>query len=322
MIKKTEGMFASKIAWRLVLCILMVSLVIAWFVKHVASIPVMESSEDGLFATEAYFNKYDLGIDPSIECPVEPRTAEDFQDVLAFMVIHDLDSLNLTYQDSPSEDVFDELRRMTTDELYIYRYTHPEYFNYMNMVYFKEVAPTEGGSYGLGVRLFAKGYDSETMIAYRHQAFSDAQDVLRSLYESGKLRTSMSEKKRAKIITEWLVNHTEYDDDETRLCHTAWSVFQRETAVCDGYVSALQLLLGLDGIQCRGQLGIVKGEDTLHLWTVAVLDGEEMGIDPIGCEANLRCFGMNKSKMKKWYIPIEDLENISGAYYYKTGHEK
>lgn len=179
---------------------------------------------------------------------------------------------------------------------------YPEYFNYMNLVYFKEIQQAEDGSYILGIRLFAKDYDSETMTACRRQAFSDAQETLRSLYDAGELLPGMSERERALVITQWVVAHAEYDNDETRLCHTAWSVFRRGTAVCDGYVSALQLLLSLDGIRCRGQLGTVRGNETLHLWTIAVLDGVEVGIDPMGCEIDFRYFGMDWPKMEKWYV--------------------
>lgn len=246
---------------------------------------------------------YGVCMDPALQCPVEPRTAEEFQDVLAYMALHELDALELTYQNEPPADFLAKVQQMSSDELYTYRYTHPEYFNYMNLVYIREVDPAEGGAYSLGIRLYAAGYDSETMIAYRRQAFSDAQEILQSLYDAGKLRPGMSERKRAKVITRWIVEHTEYVNDETRLCHTAWSVFERGSAVCDGYVAALQLMLSLDGIKCRGQLGTIRGDTTLHLWSVAVLDGEEAGIDPIGCEASFRYFGMSGSKMDKWYVP-------------------
>lgn len=245
---------------------------------------------------------YGLCIAPSLRCPSEPMTAQDFQDVLAYMALHDLDALDLTYQNPPPEDFLSQVRRMSSHELYTYRYSRPEYFNYMNLVYFKEIQQAEDGSYILGIRLFAKDYDSETMTACRRQAFSDAQETLRSLYDAGELLPGMSERERALVITQWVVAHAEYDNDETRLCHTAWSVFRRGTAVCDGYVSALQLLLSLDGIRCRGQLGTVRGNETLHLWTIAVLDGVEVGIDPMGCEIDFRYFGMDWPKMEKWYV--------------------
>ena len=307
--KKTKRKGTSQITRCFALCLSTALLVaaVSWLAARAASFPSMETSTDGLSVTGVYtYEGKNLSLNPSIQCPEEPRAVEDFQNVLAYMAIHDLDALNLTYRNPLPENFLADLRRMSSNELYTYRYAHPEYFNYMNLVYFKEVDAAEDGAYVLGVRLFAKGYNSETMIAYRRQALSDAQDVLRSLYDTGKLRPDMSEKKRAKVITEWIVDHTEYDNDETRLCHTAWSVFRRGTAVCDGYVSALQLMLGLEGIQCRGQLGTVKGDETLHLWTIAVLDGEEVGIDPIGCEKNFRYFGMDKPKMDKWYVTKDE----------------
>ncbi|MBR3704501.1 MAG: surface layer protein, partial [Oscillospiraceae bacterium] len=46
-------------------------------------------------------------------------------------------------------------------------------------------------------------------------------------------------------------------------------------AVCDGYTAAYNLLLKLEGIECRA----VDREDWDHMWTVAVLDGVSYHID-------------------------------------------
>lgn len=46
---------------------------------------------------------YGLFIDLALQCSAEPRTAKDLQNVLAYMALHDLDALNLTYHNVPLE---------------------------------------------------------------------------------------------------------------------------------------------------------------------------------------------------------------------------
>ena len=55
--------------------------------------------------------------------------------------------------------------------------------------------------------------------------------------------------------------------------YTTYNVFKNGMAVCDGYTSAYNLLLKLEGIDCMAYVT----ED--HLWTVATLDGTEYHID-------------------------------------------
>lgn len=118
----------------------------------------------------------------------------------------------------------------------------------------------------------------------RREAFAVAVAVHKGLYASGTVTERMSETERAKAMLAWVLNHASYKDSGDNLSHTAWSIFERGTGVCDAYSSALQLLLSIDGIQCWGQKGSSKLDGVTHHWTVAVLDGEKLNIDATWCE--------------------------------------
>ena len=109
----------------------------------------------------------------------------------------------------------------------------------------------------------------------RAEFLADGIAVHDQLWASGKLREGMTEKERALVLFDWICANCAYDagcDYDSR-SHTGWSVFRKGLAVCDGYTAAYNLLLGLEGIDCRSQV------NPDHMWTVAVLDGREYHID-------------------------------------------
>ena len=85
----------------------------------------------------------------------------------------------------------------------------------------------------------------------------------------------MTQREKALIYFRWICENCVYDAeaDDASLSHTAWSLFTRSLAVCDGYTGAYNLLLKLEGIDCYSQAG------SGHAWTVATLDGTECHID-------------------------------------------
>ena len=110
----------------------------------------------------------------------------------------------------------------------------------------------------------------------KDKAEESAKKFLDDLYKDGKLKTNMCQYQRARIIGEQLNEVVSYEikDDYSG---TAWSVFYRGTAHCQGYTSAYNLLLKLDGIKCKGITG--NTSQGFHMWTVAELDGTVYQID-------------------------------------------
>ena len=110
---------------------------------------------------------------------------------------------------------------------------------------------------------------------YRTAAMEAAIAVHDQLWTEGILRPDMTELEKARVYYDWVCGHCAYDyqagDDS--LSHIPYSLFANQTAVCDGYTGAYNLLLKLEGIACSTVIG---GD---HIWTVATLDGVQYHID-------------------------------------------
>lgn len=138
--------------------------------------------------------------------------------------------------------------------------------------------------------------DDETLAELRSKTIASAVEVQDKLYADGTLDHSMTEYERAKALYVWICNNCVYDHDKKDMSHLAYSVFSNGLAVCDGYTGAYDLLLKLEGIDCRSEMDISID----HIWTVAVLDGTEYHIDttwgdqPGGID--MKCFAMTEEE--------------------------
>lgn len=94
----------------------------------------------------------------------------------------------------------------------------------------------------------------------------------------------MSEMDRARLMAEWVAGHMDYDHSGDPAGATAWHGFAEGTGVCAAYVGMYNLLLRLDGIECRGRYGSSAGNAEHHVWTLACLDGTWYNIDPTFCD--------------------------------------
>ena len=119
------------------------------------------------------------------------------------------------------------------------------------------------------------GAPAEETIAYREETLSAALAVRQAMWDNALIQDGMTEQEKALVYFRWICENCVYDTDadDASLSHTAWSLFQRGLAVCDGYTGAYNLLLKLEGINCYTQTG------SEHAWTVAILDGTEYHID-------------------------------------------
>ena len=127
------------------------------------------------------------------------------------------------------------------------------------------------------IRFSSSLYEENMIDAYRENTLTKALLVREQLYASGVLSQEMSQYEKAKVYFDWLCANCEYDyhcTDES-LSHSAYGAFQNHLAVCDGYTAAYNLLLKLEGIDCRS----VDLEEWDHMWTIAVLDGVSYHID-------------------------------------------
>ena len=138
---------------------------------------------------------------------------------------------------------------------------------------YNEVRCTRGAGL-LTLSFSAAGAGNRTQ-EYRTAAMEAAIAVHDRLWAQGVLRSDMTELEKARVYYDWICGNCTYDyqagDDS--LSHIPYNLFANQTAVCDGYTGAYNLLLKLEGIACST---VIQGN---HIWTSAILDGAEVHID-------------------------------------------
>ena len=102
-----------------------------------------------------------------------------------------------------------------------------------------------------------------------------AVQVHNAMWADKLITADMSECDKALTYFTWLCNSCRYDfaSDDASMSHSGYRVFAEGVAVCDGYTAAYNLLLKLEGIDCRTY------STASHIWTVAELDGATYHID-------------------------------------------
>lgn len=117
--------------------------------------------------------------------------------------------------------------------------------------------------------------EGDRLNACRRDTMQAAIAVHDQFWAQGTITSLMSDREKAKVYFDWICSHATYDAQaaDNSISHLPYGLFTTGRAVCDGYTGAYNLLLKLEDIPCTA-----LSNDT-HIWTVAVLDGEEVHID-------------------------------------------
>ena len=129
---------------------------------------------------------------------------------------------------------------------------------------------------GLVTLSFSSSLYEENLIDFYREATMDyAVQVHDAMWTDKLVTADMSDYDKALVYFTWLCDHCRYDfaSDDASMSHSGYRVFAEGAAVCDGYTAAYNLLLKLEGIDCRTY------STASHIWTVAELDGETYHID-------------------------------------------
>ena len=191
-----------------------------------------------------------------------PITDEELDEAARYMLSTGSSTLQLHYPTLPYKEVREIMSRLLlTVKVYC-----EQGYNYITCTYAYD-----------GTTQFSFSATGATTQAaeYREASLRSAIAVHDELWSRGLLHAGMSEWEIAQVYFTWICENCVYDDsaDDDSISHIPYSLFANGRAVCDGYTGAYNLLLKLEGIECRA----VFRDD--HIWTAAILDGKEYHID-------------------------------------------
>ena len=190
-----------------------------------------------------------------------PTTAEELDAVVRYMLFLGTNHLTLRYPDLTESQGRELMQALLS---VVKTYCEQGYNSVEATV----------GTESITLTFSSAGAKAQTA-AYREATLAAAKAVHDELWAEGYLTADMIEYEKARIYYLWVCANCDYDRnaDGNSISHIPYSLFQNGLAVCDGYTGAYNLLLKLEGIDCRAYLA----ED--HIWTIATLDGEEVHID-------------------------------------------
>lgn len=185
------------------------------------------------------------------------------------------------------EEVAQNVRWMFKNELSEYSFEVPDDVDLQSLVSLYTSAVCmypEQGYNAVGASYYtswsASGYKCVLTVAFgglyeeeRSEALAKALSVHDELWASGKLNSSMTETEIAKVYYNWLCDNCQYDYSFNRSSFYAYGALIDGKAVCQGYTSAYNMFLKIEGIEC----GTAEGPN--HIWTTATLDGTYCHID-------------------------------------------
>lgn len=142
---------------------------------------------------------------------------------------------------------------------------------------YKSTSAREDGRWRYSVRIAPSYY---CFLAQEEEAGEAARRIRRSL---GFLPWTSPEEKISRTYA-YLCENVRYDSVHHKnpyyhACSTAYAALVQGTATCQGYCAALYRLLKEEGIACRIVTG-TAGEEELHAWLIAELDGAWYLLDP------------------------------------------
>ncbi len=132
------------------------------------------------------------------------------------------------------------------------------------------------------------------------------------------------------FLTKSCTKSDKTDSDDYTNAHTACGALVDKKALCDGYSSALKILLNRCGIECIIAEG--ESEDQAHVWNIAKLDGNYYHIDAIWNDSDLEFaselafhgyFGLSDDIISATHTPASTFElpkcENKDDYYVKIG---
>lgn len=229
-----------------------------------AVLPVMEK-----------FNE--IFIKEEIRVVESPKTKEEFEAILLNMCQTNAFTYSMEYEGVDFHELLsDEMQTRIAEAFDSIFNKYPEYMSFTNRMTYK--AKGEGDKVTITFVLSSEtGMDEETLITYREAFFEESEGIVSGLETRGLLYEGQTNREKALVLFDWVVQNSEYDNDFHAESYTGYGVYENGLGVCQGYTAAYNALCKIAGLWVEGVGGIADGGE--HIWTRALFAGEDTYID-------------------------------------------
>ncbi len=214
-----------------------------------------------------------------IAYPVEPKTYEDFVKLYLYMANENILEIEIEYKESYKK-IFEDNKDIQNNANKAYEDITNKYvdlfsgLNYINLQMSGNMFSSK-----LHIKLSSKTKDDASVIREQVWFEKQCEKINDALYEKEYLSNTMSDKEKAKVLFAYITRTLKYDLQYNSESFTGYGAAMNEIAVCQGYTAMYNYLLKLNNIECYGQSGETLKDNTAHIWTVAILDGQKTYID-------------------------------------------
>ncbi len=214
-----------------------------------------------------------------IAYPIEPKKYEDFKKLYLYMANENILETKIEYKESYKK-LFEDNKEIQNNANKAYENISNEYvdlfseLNYINL-------QMSGNMFSSSLHIKFSSKTKNDIEVITEQAWFEQQckKINDALYEKEYLSNTMSDKEKAKVLFTYITRTLEYDLQYNSESFTGYGAVMNDKAVCQGYTAMYNYLLKLNNIECYGQWGETFKDNTAHIWTVAVLDGQKAYID-------------------------------------------
>lgn len=219
----------------------------------------------------------EIFIKEEINVVEKPDTVEEFESILLHMCETSTFTYSIEYLGISFDDLLTEENQEDIAEAFDSIFNkYPEYMSFTNRMTYK--AKGDSNKVTLTFILSSEtGMDEETLTTYREAFFEESLEIIGTLKDTGLLYDGQSDRERALVLFDWVVQNTEYDNDFNAESYTGYGVYANGLGVCQGYTAAYNALCKCAGLRVEGIGGVADGID--HIWTRALFAGEDVYID-------------------------------------------
>ncbi len=206
--------------------------------------------------------------------PKEPRTEEDFRKVFLYMANENILEITLDYPESYQFNFEDsniiQNNCSTAFDAVVVEFV--DLFSGISKADYKMSGNSLSSS--MTIRLSSYYVTNEELIAQQLYFEEYAKLINTQLHEKGMLSYTMTQYEIARVLFTYVTHNLYYDESISYESYTGYGAVKNKTAVCQGYTALYNYLLKLNDIYAKGQSGYIIVDNTPHIWTVSLLDGD------------------------------------------------